>query len=107
VEKFPDNNMLGWRRIVDEKVSFLNFSYCYLTKRRENIYGLIRIFVRIGLGWTIYVENVQGSIRRSFADWLCTTSRRSWTCKYFFVPSFKINLCFWRFVIHIVIKCYM
>jgi hypothetical protein len=77
VEKFPDNNMLGWRRIVDEKVSFLNFSYCYLTKRRENIYGLIRIFVRIGLGWTIYVENVQGSIRRSFADWLCTTSRRS------------------------------
>lgn len=81
VEKFPDNNMLGWRRIVDEKVIFLSFLTVTNKMERKDLYKkknvLIRIFVSTGLGRTIYVENVQGSIRRSFADRFCTTSRRS------------------------------
>jgi len=39
-------------------------------------YCFISIFVWIGLGWTVYVENVQGSIRRSSLDRLSATSWR-------------------------------
>ena len=52
-----------------------------------------------GLGWTVYVENLQGSIRRSSADWFCNTCSGSWACKHRLYTSSRN-----QFIIHLYSK---